>query len=518
MKGMLTIVCALAAAAIQAADVPRVKLGDEVRDGRPSVRWRGFNLLDMFIMGRNPEPGEFKEWDFRKISEWGFNFVRLPMDYRFWVKDGKFENWDVFDEEHLKHVDRAVELGRKYGVHVMINLHRAPGYTVCTSPKEPADLFSDPEAQRVCAKHWAMFARRYRGIPNEALSFNLFNEPPPFERVGTNYVAVIRLLERAIHAEDPGRFIVADAYGWGQHPIDGIADLPRVGQSMHNYAPKRVTHFASKYDGMLSRKPPRWPVSPDAPLCLFGGPSKRNLNVPWRYCDMPPGTMEIQLDRVSGDFEIEVKADGRLIGTRTFAPRTNATDWVGVRYYPQWKLHNGVWEGTWTIDLPDGAKELSLFARKGDWIVFDSVLYRTKAGAEHRLVYSDAARFELTSGTTQLLTEKGFVSSEPQLRRYADDGCEFLDRARFAQWDETIRRGGFLFMGEFGVTGAVPNREALGLVKANLILCRDRNMGWAMWRLHGGMGIVDNKRADADQIEMDGHTVDRGLLKLLQSY
>jgi len=32
------------------------------------------------------------------------------------------------------------------------------------------------------------------------------------------------------------------------------------------------------------------------------------------------------------------------------------------------------------------------------------------------------------------------------------------------------------------------------------------------------MGILDNQRADADQIEMDGHTVDRGLLKLLRSY
>ena len=37
-------------------DVPRVKLGDEIKDGRPSVRWRGFNLLEMFIMGKDRKP------------------------------------------------------------------------------------------------------------------------------------------------------------------------------------------------------------------------------------------------------------------------------------------------------------------------------------------------------------------------------------------------------------------------------------------------------------------------------
>ena len=44
-------------------------------------RWRGFNLLEKFYLrdGRHP----FLEEDFRFISKLGFNFVRLPMDYRF---------------------------------------------------------------------------------------------------------------------------------------------------------------------------------------------------------------------------------------------------------------------------------------------------------------------------------------------------------------------------------------------------------------------------------------------------
>ena len=57
--------------------------GDGFDDGRPSVRWRGFNLLEMFIKGKNANPREFLESDFRMMHGWGFNFARLPMDYRF---------------------------------------------------------------------------------------------------------------------------------------------------------------------------------------------------------------------------------------------------------------------------------------------------------------------------------------------------------------------------------------------------------------------------------------------------
>ncbi|MFA6546486.1 MAG: hypothetical protein WCS99_18865, partial [Limisphaerales bacterium] len=65
-------------------------------------RWRGFNLLEKFNSGRN---APFIEEDFQLISKLGFNFVRLPMDYRCWIKDG---NWEAFDERTLKEIDQAV--------------------------------------------------------------------------------------------------------------------------------------------------------------------------------------------------------------------------------------------------------------------------------------------------------------------------------------------------------------------------------------------------------------------------
>jgi len=48
-------------------------------------RWRGFNLQDMFTMRSR---GDFPEDDFRWIRDLGFDFVRLPLCYRLWIKDG----------------------------------------------------------------------------------------------------------------------------------------------------------------------------------------------------------------------------------------------------------------------------------------------------------------------------------------------------------------------------------------------------------------------------------------------
>ncbi len=141
------------------------------------------------------------------------------MDYRVWTDR---DDWTKFNEPPLKEIDQAVEWGGKYGIHVLINFHRAPGYTVA-SPPEARSLWTDAEAQRVCALHWAMFARRYKGVPNERLSFNLFNEPANIEPAV--YVEVVKKIAAAIRAEDPNRLIISDGLGWGRHPIPELIPL-----------------------------------------------------------------------------------------------------------------------------------------------------------------------------------------------------------------------------------------------------------------------------------------------------
>jgi endoglucanase len=215
------------------------------------ARWRGFNLLEKFMVHSN---GRFVETDFEWISELGFNFVRLPMDYRCWIEG---EDWTKLREETLKEIDEAVEFGRKHQVHVCLNFHRAPGYTVA-NPPETHELWTDPEAQQVCAQHWAAFAKRYQGIPNEQVSFNLFNEPavlkPELHR------SVVERVLDAIRKEDAERLVICDGRMWGKTPPRELLGLG-VAAATRGYEPFTITHYQAEWAGKWEGKPtPTYPL------------------------------------------------------------------------------------------------------------------------------------------------------------------------------------------------------------------------------------------------------------------
>src|SRR6266487_7146580 len=119
-------------------------------------RWRGFNLQEKFKPETN---GRFREEDFAFIARHGFDFVRLPLDYRLWTDEA---DPYAFKEPVLAEIDEAIEFGQRHAIHVSLCFHRAPGYCV-NPPREPLDLWRGEEAQRLCARHWAHFAERYRG-------------------------------------------------------------------------------------------------------------------------------------------------------------------------------------------------------------------------------------------------------------------------------------------------------------------------------------------------------------------
>lgn len=214
--------------------------------------WRGFNLLDMFMQPYNAR--QFRESDFAEIAEMGFNFVRLPLDYRLWI-DGK--DWKKFREDRLKWVDEAVAFGHKHKVHVQINFHRAPGYTVA-SPAEEKSVWTDPEALAVCALHWETFAKRYQGIPSRELSFNPFNEPA---RVAPEpHKAVIQHMVETIRKVDKGRLIVCDGRDYGTKPPTELVGLD-VAAATRGYAPFHLTHYrASWVNGSDKWEKPTYPL------------------------------------------------------------------------------------------------------------------------------------------------------------------------------------------------------------------------------------------------------------------
>lgn len=238
-------------------------------------RWRGFNLLEKFT-ARNGGNPPFREADFAMMAEWGFDFARLPMSYLCWIEGG---DWLKLKEAELEHIDNAVELGRKHGVHVNLNFHRGPGYCV-NPPKEPLSLWTDRKALEVCCFHWAHFARRYKGIPNERLSFDLLNEPPDIPE--EQYALVVRRLVAAIREEDPKRLIIADGLRWGRDPVLSVADLG-IAQSTRGYDPMEISHYRASWVGGSDKWPePDWPLTRPGKKPMTRETLQRERIAPWK--------------------------------------------------------------------------------------------------------------------------------------------------------------------------------------------------------------------------------------------
>jgi len=260
--------------------------------------WYGFNLLEYFSTDPDwmkyfpyKDDGLFPEDDFRWIRDWGFNWVRLPMDYRFWTAPDLF----TIDEKKVEPIDRAVRLGEKYGVHVNICLHRAPGECILDTlnesltgihiVKEKTSVYEDPRTLDAFVHQWAFFAKRYKGIPSERLSFNLVNEPldvptpaeqkeldsmkPEYRanseierRHARSYSRVAKAAIEGIRKQDPERLIVTDGYlGGGM----AIPDLIETGilQSCHTYNPVQLTHYQCEWArGFVNSSTPlpTWPL------------------------------------------------------------------------------------------------------------------------------------------------------------------------------------------------------------------------------------------------------------------
>ena len=218
-------------------------------------RWRGFNLLDMFTTHSD---GNFSEDDFRWMADWGFNFARIPACYTLWISGE--DTYSLF-QPMMEKVDRVVRLGQKYGIHISLNFHRAPGYSVNRERKEPYNLWKDQAALDAFCFHWQTFAKRFHGIPSSELSFDLVNEPPqpnPEGMTRGDHERVVRAAVRAINNQDSKRLIIMDGLGYGRIPCPELIDTG-IAQSCRAYNPMGISHYKASWVNGQDWPYPQWP-------------------------------------------------------------------------------------------------------------------------------------------------------------------------------------------------------------------------------------------------------------------
>jgi aryl-phospho-beta-D-glucosidase BglC (GH1 family) len=466
-------------------------------------RWRGFNLLEWFNVGNAQA---FREEDFRLIHELGFNFVRIPMDYRIWIRDG---DWNAIDEARFTQLDQAVAWGATHGLHVCLNFHRGPGYTVA-QPPEPRVLWTDAEAQRVCARHWALLAKRYRGIPSERLSFDLLNEPAQIS--GELYAATAKILIAAIRAEDPARLIISDGLDWGNVPCFELADQG-VAQSTRGYRPFEVSHFRADWiPGWKDMVTPAWPMPRAAGV--LGGPGKPELKGPLRI-DGPftaATRLRLRLGVVSDRGRVVVKADGEVVWDRAFVCGPGAGEWQEAVFRVEYGIHQNRYDRDYASDIPAGTRAITVENTEGDWLTI----------REFGLTIGDA-----TEVVAPLLGEWGEPPGVLRLERDANGplltAVSGRDRAWLWQhnvvpWQALQAKGVGVMVGEWGAFNRTPHAVTLRWMEDCLANWKRADWGWALWNFRGGFGILDSDRPDVVYEDWNGHQLDRRMLELLQRY
>jgi endoglucanase len=236
--------------------------------------WRGFNLP---VCYRGRRRALFDERDFADVAELGFNFLRLALNYHDWTDSDEPRN---LKEPVLKQIDRAVELGKQHGIHLLLDFHIAPGFGQIT-PLEPTNLWTESTPAELCAHHWSVFAERYKGIPNRHLSFNLFNEPDDKVK-SADLRRVTEQLVGAIRARDPDRLIIVDGRNWARTPITELLGL-NVAADIHSYDPIPVTHYKAEWAHWNPSWPdPTWPLKERSGKVVDRETIRRTLFEPWK--------------------------------------------------------------------------------------------------------------------------------------------------------------------------------------------------------------------------------------------
>jgi len=337
----------------------RAPADDAAEQVRRSTRhWRGFNLIELFstsVRWAEEFPirlGQgIQESDFAAIAELGFTWVRIPLSY-LWFGSGAFSA--SIDESRFALVDRAVELGRSYGIHVCLSFHRAPGYCVNSRSHfdvpERGDLFSDPDRQALFRQYWALLARRYADVAPEQLSFNLLNEPPRLDEAA--YASVFGPPADVIWNTTPERTLVLEGWDAGLRPppVEWTSH-PSVVTSVHLYKPFALTHYRCPWVDAVQHEP-TWPLRQPLEEAVDDGyvPLEGETHAVWDRS---------AVERLLTPWTDIVRSGGAVhvgeMGTYSGAPREVALAWLDSVLSVL--DHNGMGWGLWNFRGPFGVAE-----------------------------------------------------------------------------------------------------------------------------------------------------------------
>ncbi|MCR4862607.1 MAG: glycoside hydrolase family 5 protein [Ruminococcus sp.] len=178
------------------------------------------------------------ENDFRIISEWGTDHVRIPFDYN--IIEDKDGNWI---ESGFARLADAVKLSRKYGMNVVLDLHKTAGFSFDYYNESESGFFDSEKYQERFYKLWEQMAQRFGNDPDH-IAFELLNEVTDEQFIGAWNRIAHTCIER-IRRFAPDTLILVGSYNNNSAATVFALDPPyddKVVYNMHCYEPLKFTH------------------------------------------------------------------------------------------------------------------------------------------------------------------------------------------------------------------------------------------------------------------------------------
>lgn len=200
---------------------------------------------------------KFDETVFNAVALAGYNFVRIPLDTRFFFTDDCYFNIDstgqifkgnieTYNESNWQDLDRAIAWCIDRNLHVCIDVHSTPGGYMIGGDEEESrqGLFSKDNSSdsELFLKFWKQAAERYKDIDSKALSFNLYNEPPNFmhERQDDYIELMVKAIDE-IRTISPDRLIFVDTLDYSTAGFDNMEKFSGIDNLIFSF------HYYSEY-------------------------------------------------------------------------------------------------------------------------------------------------------------------------------------------------------------------------------------------------------------------------------
>lgn len=176
------------------------------------------------------------EEDIKKIASWCVDHIRLPIDYNIVQNDD-----GIINETGFGYIDHALEMCGKYGLNIVLDLHKTAGWSFDKGENE-VGFFVKKEYQERFYSLWQEFARRYGN--SDKIAFELLNEITDKEYCA-EWNRIAHECIRLIRSIAPETVILVGGY-WNNSAA-AVKDLDKpyddkVVYNFHCYDPIGFTH------------------------------------------------------------------------------------------------------------------------------------------------------------------------------------------------------------------------------------------------------------------------------------